>query len=88
MADELNVLRRLTHAASGVQLDARQSALVLPGVVASAPAMRDPLPMSESDLTAVAPIVGTARIVSATGNIVRSLGLAIELAEVEEQARA
>jgi 4-carboxymuconolactone decarboxylase len=39
-------------------------------------------------LTAVAPIVGTARIASATGNIVRSLGLAIELAEVEEQARA
>jgi 4-carboxymuconolactone decarboxylase len=36
-------------------------------------------------LTAVAPIVGTARVASATGNIVRSLGLAIELAELEEE---
>lgn len=35
-------------------------------------------------LTAVAPIVGTARVASATGNIVHSLGLAIELAELEE----
>lgn len=34
-------------------------------------------------LCAVAPIVGTARIISATGNIVRALGLAIELAELE-----
>jgi 4-carboxymuconolactone decarboxylase len=34
-------------------------------------------------LAAVAPIVGTARIASATGNIVRALGLAIELAEEE-----
>jgi 4-carboxymuconolactone decarboxylase len=32
-------------------------------------------------LAAVAPIVGTARVVSATGNIVRALGLAIELAD-------
>jgi 4-carboxymuconolactone decarboxylase len=37
-------------------------------------------------LTAVAPIVGTARVASATGKIVRSLGLAIELAELEEEA--
>jgi alkylhydroperoxidase/carboxymuconolactone decarboxylase family protein YurZ len=39
-------------------------------------------------LTAVAPIVGTARVVSATGKIVRALGLAIELAELEEEAGA
>jgi hypothetical protein len=36
-------------------------------------------------LAAVAPIVGTARIASATGNIVRALGLAVELAELEEE---
>jgi len=34
-------------------------------------------------LAAIAPIVGSARIVSATGNIVKALGLAIELAESE-----
>jgi 4-carboxymuconolactone decarboxylase len=39
-------------------------------------------------LTAVAPIVGTARVASATGNIVRALGLAIDLAELEEEAGA
>ena len=32
-------------------------------------------------LAAIAPIVGTARIASATGNIVRALGVALELAE-------
>ena len=38
-------------------------------------------------LAAVAPIVGTARIASAAGNIVRALGFAEELAEFEtEQA--
>ena len=37
-------------------------------------------------LTAVAPIVGTPRIVAATGNIVRALGFALELAELEEEA--
>jgi alkylhydroperoxidase/carboxymuconolactone decarboxylase family protein YurZ len=36
-------------------------------------------------LTAIAPIVGTARVVAATGNIVRALGLALELAELEEE---
>jgi hypothetical protein len=36
-------------------------------------------------LAAVAPIVGTARVTSATGNIVRALGLAIEMAELEEE---
>ena len=36
-------------------------------------------------LTAIAPIVGTARIASATGNIVRALGLAIELGELDEE---
>jgi 4-carboxymuconolactone decarboxylase len=33
---------------------------------------------------AIAPIVGTARVASAMGKIVRALGLAIELAEFEE----
>jgi 4-carboxymuconolactone decarboxylase len=36
-------------------------------------------------LTAIAPIVGTARIVSATGNIARALGIALELAELEAE---
>ena len=34
-------------------------------------------------LMAVAPIVGTARVASAMGKVVRALGLAIELAELE-----
>ena len=34
---------------------------------------------------AIAPIVGTARIASATGNVVRALALAIETAELEEE---
>ena len=34
-------------------------------------------------LAAIAPIVGTARIASATGNIARALGIALELAELE-----
>jgi alkylhydroperoxidase/carboxymuconolactone decarboxylase family protein YurZ len=37
-------------------------------------------------LAAVAPIVGTARVMSATGKIVRALGLAIELAEADAEA--
>ncbi len=37
-------------------------------------------------LAAIAPIVGTARITAATGNIVRALGLAIEMAEMDEEA--
>jgi 4-carboxymuconolactone decarboxylase len=36
-------------------------------------------------LAAVAPIVGTPRVVSATGNIVRALGFALEMAEFEEE---
>jgi hypothetical protein len=36
-------------------------------------------------LAAVAPIVGTTRIVSATGNIARALGIAIELADLESE---
>ena len=36
-------------------------------------------------LAAIAPIVGTAWIASATGNIVRALGMAIELAELEAE---
>jgi alkylhydroperoxidase/carboxymuconolactone decarboxylase family protein YurZ len=39
-------------------------------------------------LAAVAPIVGTPRTVSAAGNIARALGIAIELAELEKEARA
>jgi 4-carboxymuconolactone decarboxylase len=35
-------------------------------------------------LAAVAPIVGTARVASATGKIVRALAIAIEAAELEE----
>jgi alkylhydroperoxidase/carboxymuconolactone decarboxylase family protein YurZ len=36
-------------------------------------------------LIAIAPIVGTARIASATGNIVRALGMAIELGELDDE---
>ena len=39
-------------------------------------------------LAAVAPIVGTARIASAAGNMARALGFAEELAEIAEQDRA
>jgi len=35
-------------------------------------------------LAAVAPIVGTARVVAAAGKIVRALGVAIEVAQLEE----
>ncbi len=43
-------------------------------------------------LAAIAPIVGTARVASATGNIVKALAVAIEVAEeeaeeAEEEAR-
>jgi hypothetical protein len=37
-------------------------------------------------LAAVAPIVGTARVASAAGNIARALGLALDLAELEAEA--
>jgi 4-carboxymuconolactone decarboxylase len=36
-------------------------------------------------LAAVAPIVGTARIAAATGNIVAALGVAVEVAELEAE---
>jgi 4-carboxymuconolactone decarboxylase len=36
-------------------------------------------------LAAIAPIVGTARVASATGKIVRALGVAIEAAELEAE---
>jgi alkylhydroperoxidase/carboxymuconolactone decarboxylase family protein YurZ len=39
-------------------------------------------------LAAVAPIVGTPRVASATGNIARALGFASELAELEAEAEA
>jgi 4-carboxymuconolactone decarboxylase len=35
-------------------------------------------------LAAIAPIVGTARIAAATGNMVRALGIALEVAEDEQ----
>ena len=39
-------------------------------------------------LAAIAPIVGTARVASATSKIVRALGIAIDLAELEaDEAR-
>ena len=37
-------------------------------------------------LAAVAPIVGTPRVVAATGNIVQALGFALEMAELDEEA--
>ena len=37
-------------------------------------------------LTAIAPIVGTPKIASATGNIISALGFAIEMAEMEAAA--
>jgi 4-carboxymuconolactone decarboxylase len=36
-------------------------------------------------LAAIAPIVGTARVAAATGNIVKALDVAIEVADLEEQ---
>jgi 4-carboxymuconolactone decarboxylase len=38
-------------------------------------------------LTAIAPIVGTPRVVSATGNIVEALDIAIETAELDDQGK-
>ncbi len=37
-------------------------------------------------LAVVAPIVGTARVAAAAGNIARALGFALELAELEAEA--
>ena len=37
-------------------------------------------------LAAIAPIVGTARVASATGNIVKAIALEIEVAELEDEA--
>jgi alkylhydroperoxidase/carboxymuconolactone decarboxylase family protein YurZ len=37
---------------------------------------------------AIAPIVGTARITAAMGNVARALGFALELAELEEEEGA
>ncbi len=42
----------------------------------------------EGVLTAVAPIVGTARVASAATKMVRALGLAIELGELEAEREA
>jgi 4-carboxymuconolactone decarboxylase len=38
-------------------------------------------------LAAVSPIVGTPRVASAAGNIARALGIATELAELEEETK-
>ena len=37
-------------------------------------------------LAAVAPIVGTPRVVAASGNILRAIGVAVDLAELESEA--
>jgi alkylhydroperoxidase/carboxymuconolactone decarboxylase family protein YurZ len=39
-------------------------------------------------LAAIAPIVGTARIAAATGNIVKALAVEIEIAELDEQSES
>ena len=39
-------------------------------------------------LTAIAPIVGSPRVAAAAGNIVRALGIALDLAELEESEPA
>jgi alkylhydroperoxidase/carboxymuconolactone decarboxylase family protein YurZ len=36
-------------------------------------------------VAAIAPIVGTARVTAALGNVARALGLALELAELEDE---
>lgn len=36
-------------------------------------------------LAAIAPIVGTPRVATATGNIARALGIALDLAELEDE---
>ena len=36
-------------------------------------------------LTAIAPIVGTARVASATGNIVKALAIELEIAELDSE---
>ena len=40
----------------------------------------------EGVLAAVAPIVGTARVVAAAGKIMQAIGVAIEIAELEAEA--
>jgi alkylhydroperoxidase/carboxymuconolactone decarboxylase family protein YurZ len=39
-------------------------------------------------LAAIAPIVGTAKVVAATGNILRALGFVLEMAETEAELEA
>jgi len=39
-------------------------------------------------LVAIAPIVGTARVMTAAGNITKALGIAIAVADAEAQGRA
>ncbi len=42
----------------------------------------------EGILTAVAPIVGTARVVSAAGKIMQAIGIEIEIAELKAEVQA
>lgn len=39
-------------------------------------------------LVAIAPVVGTARVMTAAGNIARALGVAIAVADADDEARA
>ena len=59
-------------------------------VIYSRPPARETVGFKPLDAppAAVAPIVGTARVASAAGNIARALGLALDLAELEEEAEA
>jgi hypothetical protein len=75
---------------------ARIAALVAVDAPAASYAL-NAIPATESDidlddvediLVAVAPIVGTTRIVSAAANIAEGLGLVIALAELEEELEA
>jgi hypothetical protein len=75
---------------------ARIAALVAVDAPAASYAL-NAVPATESDidlddvediLVAVAPIVGTTRIVSAAANIAEGLGLVIALAELEEELEA
>jgi 4-carboxymuconolactone decarboxylase len=92
----LDLLARMTADSLGASsLDAQSIALVrLAALVASgAPAASYALNMAAAEdlgldavdvrgvLTAIAPIVGTARVAEATGRIVLAIGVAIEVAE-------
>ena len=92
------IARRLPHTelqsqAAQPQVTTRSTAAVLVAVDAPAASYAlNTLPAADSGITlddvedilvAVAPVVGTARIVSATANIAEGLGFVIALAEAE-----